>query len=121
MVITRAADVHLRRWLVHSTQFFKTNTSSILLKLKSKQINVFCDLENVQEIQKKHMIFQDWGRPQGNINKKGHRDFPKSSLKIFGLLKIHKSNFDALDRLYGAFQVGFSERFRINRYNKVSF
>ena len=65
------------------------------------------------------MIFQNRGRPQGNINKDGsrdflrsrpparqhnkdNRDFPKSIPNIFELLKILESSLDALDRLYRA-------------------
>ena len=36
--------------------------------LKSNQIEVFCDLEDIQQKQK-NVIFQDRGRPQGNLNK----------------------------------------------------
>ena len=39
----------------------------------------------------KNGIFQDRGRPQGNINKKGSRGLPKSIPKMFKLLKIFKS------------------------------
>ena len=52
-VITRAPDVHLRRWLVHSAYFFKTKSSSILLMLKSNQITRFWHFEDTQQIQKK--------------------------------------------------------------------
>ena len=36
------------------------------------------------------MIFKNQGRPQGNINKKGYRDFPTSRPKILELLKTFK-------------------------------
>ena len=52
------------------------------------------------------MIFQDRGRPQGNINKKGNRYFPKSRPNNFELLKMLESSFYALDRLGRAVQVG---------------
>ena len=92
MVITRAPDVHLRRWLMHSAYFFKTKSSSMLLMLKSKQINVFCYVKNVQQIQKTS-IFPNRGRPQGNINKKENRDFSKSKLGPFKIdLQIEFGN-----------------------------
>ena len=65
-VITRAPDVHLRRWLVHSAAFFKTKSSSILPTLKSNQIKVFWQLEDSIQIQK-NMIFQNRCRPRDNI------------------------------------------------------
>ena len=77
VTITRAPEVRLTRRLVHSAYFFKTKSSSILLMLKSSQITVFC---NFNEFNKntKNVIFQDRGRPQGNIYKKENRDFPRS-------------------------------------------
>ena len=52
-------------------------------------------------------VFQDRGRPQGNINKKGHRVLLKSRPNIFELFKILKSSVDALDRLYRPDRGGF--------------
>ena len=46
--------------------------------LKSNQIHVFCNLEDVKQIQQ-NAIFQGRGRPQGNINKKEIRLFPKNN------------------------------------------
>ena len=40
--------VHLRRWLVHPTAFFKTNTTSILPMLKTKQIRQFCNVKKIK-------------------------------------------------------------------------
>ena len=78
MVITRAPDVHLRRWLVHFAAFFKTKRSKTLPMLKSSQIKLFWHLEGIKQI-RKIMIFQNRGRPQGNIPKKGNRDFLRST------------------------------------------
>ena len=64
--------------------------------LKSNQIHVFCHLEDVKQIQKmrffkieaarratstkwKIVFFQNRGRPQGNIQKMGNREFSKLS------------------------------------------
>ena len=45
--------------------------------LNSNQIRVFWHFEDIQQIQKS-AIFQGRGRPQGNINKKEIRLFPKN-------------------------------------------
>ena len=45
MIITRAPDVHLRRWLVHSAAFFKTKRSRTLPMLKSIQTNEFLETQ----------------------------------------------------------------------------
>ena len=77
MVITRAPDVHLRRWLVHFT-VFKAKSSQTLPMLKSSQIKLFCSWEEVQEIQK-NVIYENRGQSQGNINKKDNRYLSTSS------------------------------------------
>ena len=69
MIITRAPDVHLRRWLVHSASFFKTKRSRALPMLKSNQIKVFWHLDDNNT--EKNAIFQNRRRPQGNTNKNG--------------------------------------------------
>ena len=62
---------------MHSAAFFKTKRSKTLPMLKSSQIKVFCDLHDIQKTRKIE-IFQNRGRPQGNIHKKGKRDFLRS-------------------------------------------
>ncbi len=37
---------------MHSTAFFKTKPSSILPRLKSKQINKFCNVKKIKSIKK---------------------------------------------------------------------
>ena len=55
---------------MHSASFFKTNRSRALPMLKSKQINVFWHLDDINKIEK-NAIFQNRRRPQGNTNKNG--------------------------------------------------
>ena len=43
MTITRAPDVHLRRWLVQSAAFFKTKSSKTLPMLKYNEKDNFFD------------------------------------------------------------------------------
>ena len=67
-------------------------------------------------------MFQNRGRPQGNIHKKGYRVFPKSSpIVFFELFEILKSSLDALDGLFRPDRGGFLERFQIIRFKKVLF
>ena len=47
---------------MHSAAFFKTKRSKSLPMLKSSQIKVFCDLEDIHKIQEL-MIFQNLGPP----------------------------------------------------------
>ena len=75
--ITRAPDVHLRRWLVRWIGLFTTKSLNIVPKLKSKQITMFWHFKNVLK-HKKIMIFQGRGRPQGNRDKTDLRLFPKN-------------------------------------------
>ena len=44
---TRAPDVRLTHRLVHSASFFKTKRSSILPRLKTKQIRQFCNVKKI--------------------------------------------------------------------------
>ena len=66
-------------------------------------------------------MFQNQGRPQGNINKKGHRYLSKSRPIFFELLKMLKSSFDALDRLYRPDQGGFLGTVLNNSFTKGQF
>ena len=65
---------------MHSTPFFKTKRSSILPRLKTKQIKQFCNVKKIIKIQK-NTIFQNRGRPQGNTNKVGNREFQKKAAR----------------------------------------
>ena len=56
--------------------------------LKSNQIKQFWHFEDIQQIQK-NIIFQDRGRPQGNIKKKDIRLFPRSQ-DLFFVVKMKK-------------------------------
>ena len=98
IVKSRAPDVRLTCWLVHSAYSFKTKSSSILLMLKSSQIIVFWHFEGIKRFKKtrffkveaarratgtkltfvyfqKMHIFLGRGRPQGNGDKTDLRLF----------------------------------------------
>ena len=66
MIITQAPDVRLRRWLVHSTAFFKTKKTSILPMLKTKQIRQFTMWRKMYKY-KKH----DFSRPGPPAGQRG--------------------------------------------------
>ena len=92
MIITRAADVHLRCWLVHSAAFFKTKLSKTLPMLKSSQIKVFWHLKDVNQIPKIAM-FQKRRRPQGGTLKKEIANFQNRRRPQGNTLKREIVNF----------------------------
>ena len=72
--------------------------------LKTKQIGQFCNVKKKVYLQK-NMIFQGRGRPQGNIDKKDIRLFPKKTRSSFEHNSSSRRSFETLtSAFYSIFQ-----------------